>query len=72
MRFLRGFLWLEWIYLGLNGNRFWFLSFKEIPYILDCQIKYDAFLTKPSRRFYESPEGLTSESAVLQFFFFLG
>jgi hypothetical protein len=30
-----GYFWLEWIYLGLNGNRFWFLSFKEIPSILD-------------------------------------
>ncbi len=30
-----GCFWLEWIYLGLNGNRFMFLSFKEIPSILD-------------------------------------
>jgi hypothetical protein len=29
------FFWLELIYLGLNGNRFWFLSFKEMPSILD-------------------------------------
>jgi hypothetical protein len=21
--------WLEWIYLGLNENRYWFLNFKE-------------------------------------------
>jgi hypothetical protein len=31
---------LEWIYLGLNRNRFWFFSFKEIPLILDSQSKY--------------------------------
>jgi hypothetical protein len=35
-----GFLWLEWIYLGLNGNCLWFFSFKEIPFILDSQFKY--------------------------------
>jgi hypothetical protein len=33
MRSLHFFL-LEWIYLGLNGNHFWFLSFKEISSIL--------------------------------------
>jgi hypothetical protein len=30
-----GCFWLVWIYLGLNGNRFMFLSFTEIPSILD-------------------------------------
>jgi hypothetical protein len=32
--------WLEWIYLGLDMNRFWFFSFSEIPLILNNQIKY--------------------------------
>jgi hypothetical protein len=32
--------WLEWIYLGLNGNRFWFLNFKENSLILDSYFKY--------------------------------
>ncbi len=32
--------WLEWIYLGLNGNRFWFLNFKEGSTILDSYFKY--------------------------------
>jgi hypothetical protein len=39
MTFLHFFL-LEWIYLGLNRNRFWFFHFKEIPLILDSQFKY--------------------------------
>ncbi len=30
----------EWIYLGLNGNRFWFLKFKEGSSILDSYFKY--------------------------------
>jgi hypothetical protein len=29
-----------WIVLGLNMNRFWFLSFKEAPSILDRQFKF--------------------------------
>jgi hypothetical protein len=32
--------WLEWIYLGLNWNRFWFLNFKECPLILDSYLQY--------------------------------
>ncbi len=32
-----GFFWFEWIYLGMNRNRFWFFSFKEIPSIWDSQ-----------------------------------
>jgi hypothetical protein len=32
--------WLEWIYLGLIGNRFWFLNFKEGSSILDSYFKY--------------------------------
>jgi hypothetical protein len=31
---------LEWIYLGLNGNRFWCLNFKEGSLILDSYFKY--------------------------------
>jgi hypothetical protein len=27
--------WLKWIYLGLDGNRFWFLNFKVGSSILD-------------------------------------
>jgi hypothetical protein len=32
--------WLEWIYLGLNENRNWFLNFKEGSSILDSYFKY--------------------------------
>ncbi len=32
--------WLEWIYLGLKGNRFWFLNFKDVSSILDSHFKY--------------------------------
>jgi hypothetical protein len=32
--------WLVWIYLGLNGNRFSFLNFKEGSLILDSYFKY--------------------------------
>jgi hypothetical protein len=32
--------WLEWIYLGLNENRYWFLNFKECSSILDSYFKY--------------------------------
>jgi hypothetical protein len=32
--------WLEWIYLGLNENRYWFLNFKEGSSILDSYFKY--------------------------------
>jgi hypothetical protein len=32
--------WLVWIDLGLNVNRFWFLSFKEAPSILDRHFKF--------------------------------
>jgi hypothetical protein len=30
--------WIEWIYLGLNGNHFWFVNFKEDLLILDSQL----------------------------------
>jgi hypothetical protein len=32
--------WLEWIYIGLKGNRFWFLNFKDVSSILDSNFKY--------------------------------
>jgi hypothetical protein len=32
--------WLEWIYIGLNENRYWFLNFKEGSSILDSYLKY--------------------------------
>jgi hypothetical protein len=32
--------WIEWIYLGLNDNRYWFLNFKEGSSILDSYFKY--------------------------------
>ncbi len=32
--------WLEWIYLGLHGNRFWFFNFKEGSSIWDSLLKY--------------------------------
>ncbi len=35
-----GAFWLEWIYLGLKGNRFWFLNFKKGSSILDSYFKY--------------------------------
>jgi hypothetical protein len=54
MRFLR-FFWLEWIYLGLSSNRFWFYHLKKGPSILDSYLSNDAFNNKPSRRFLESP-----------------
>ncbi len=59
--------WLEWIYIGQKGNRFWFLNFKDVSSILDSTVilSIDAFHTKPSRRF-------ATEYAVLQFFYILG
>jgi hypothetical protein len=47
--------WLEWIYIGLKGNRFWFLNFKDVLLFYTVILSIDAFHTKPSRRFYESP-----------------
>ncbi len=35
--------WPVWMHLGLIGNRFWFLNFKEGPSILDSQLKYWCF-----------------------------
>jgi hypothetical protein len=32
--------WLEWIYIGLNENRYWFLYIKECSLILDIYFKY--------------------------------
>jgi hypothetical protein len=32
--------WPVWIYLGLNGNRFWFLNFKEGSLIWDSYFKF--------------------------------
>ncbi len=32
--------WLEWIYIGLKGNHFWFLNFKDVSSILDSNFKY--------------------------------
>ncbi len=32
--------WLEWIYLGMKGNRFWFLNFKDVSSILNSYFKY--------------------------------
>jgi hypothetical protein len=32
--------WLEWIYIGLKGNRFWFLNFEDVSSILDSNFKY--------------------------------
>jgi hypothetical protein len=37
---LRPVFWPVWIYLGLNGNRFWFLNFNEGSLILDSYFKY--------------------------------
>jgi hypothetical protein len=37
---LRLVFWPVWIYLGLNGNRFSFLNFKEGSLILDSYFKY--------------------------------
>jgi hypothetical protein len=36
----RPVFWPVWIYLGLNGNRFWFLNFKEGSLIVDSYFKY--------------------------------
>jgi hypothetical protein len=32
--------WLEWTYLGLNEDRYWFLNFKEGSLILNSYFKY--------------------------------
>jgi hypothetical protein len=32
--------WLEWICIGLKGNRFWCLNFKDVSLILDSNFKY--------------------------------
>jgi hypothetical protein len=32
--------WLEWIYKGLKGNRFWFLNLKDVSFILNSNFKY--------------------------------
>ncbi len=42
-----------WIYLGLNGNRFWFLILKRVLWFKTVILSIDAFHAKPSRRFYE-------------------
>jgi hypothetical protein len=31
---------LEWIYIGLKGNRFCFLHFKDVSLILENNFKY--------------------------------
>jgi hypothetical protein len=36
----RVIFWFKGIYLGLNGNGFWFLNFKEDSSILDRYFKY--------------------------------
>jgi hypothetical protein len=36
----RPVFWPVWIYLGLNGNRFWFFNFKEGSLIFDSYFKY--------------------------------
>ncbi len=66
LEIFRAIFWLAWIYLGLNGHRFWFFNFQEDPLILDSKLKYRwvLYLT-----FSEIKE-LTIESAVLQFSFF--
>jgi hypothetical protein len=32
--------WLEWIHIGLKGNRFWFLNFNDVSSILDSDFKF--------------------------------
>jgi hypothetical protein len=32
--------WLEWIYLGLNESRYWFLNFKDSSSLLDSYFKH--------------------------------
>ncbi len=32
--------WLEWIHIGLKGNRFWFLNFNDVSSILDSNFKF--------------------------------
>jgi hypothetical protein len=36
----RVIFWLEWIYLGLKGNCFWFLNFKDVSSIVYIYFKY--------------------------------
>jgi hypothetical protein len=47
--------WLEWIYLGLNSNRFWFFILKIVLRYYISILSTDAVHTKPSRRFLEFP-----------------
>jgi hypothetical protein len=35
-----GYFWLEWMYIGLEGNHFWFLNFKDASSIFDSNFKY--------------------------------
>ncbi len=56
----RPVFWPWWIYLGLNGNRFWFFNFKEGSLIWDSYFKY----------WCVSRQVLTTEFAVLQFSLF--
>ncbi len=44
-----------WMYLGLNVNRWWFLIFKRVLRFFTVILSSDAFHTKHSRRFVESP-----------------
>jgi hypothetical protein len=55
------------MYIGLNVNRLWFLSFNDAPLILDNFLRLEAFQAKHSPRFLESREGLATEPEVLQF-----
>jgi hypothetical protein len=49
------------MHLGLNRNRFWFLSFKEVKGIL----RFGAFFSNLLGDSKNLQEGLATESAVL-------
>jgi hypothetical protein len=42
----RPVFWSVWMYLGLNGNRLWFLNFNGAPLILDNFLKFGSISGK--------------------------
>jgi hypothetical protein len=63
----RAVFWPVWIDLGLDMNRFWFLSFKEAPSILrQAFLVLMRFLSNLLGDSKNLREGLATESAVLR------
>jgi hypothetical protein len=51
----RPVFWPVWMHLGLNVNCLCFFILKRVLRFYTVILSIDAFHTKPSRRFYESP-----------------